>query len=348
MTPDSAPSSPTRLPFDAERLDRFIRSRLSGLQGDLHVDPIRGGQSNPTFFLHYRNRSLVLRKQPGGALLPSAHAVDREYRVMAALARTGLPVPPVLLYHADADVLDTPFYLMEKVPGRVFFANDLPDMAPETRRQIYQAMADTLATLHQVDWQAIGLADFGRPHGYFERQIRRWQKQWSMTEGADNPALDRLLEWLQAQPFEDDETTLTHGDYKLNNLLFHPVEPRVVAVLDWELSTLGHPLADLAFNTIVWHTLPHEYGGIRGLDLAALGIPDETEYLRQYYRLTGRDQPARQVQPRHLAFALMRMAVIFEGIAARARAGNAVADDAATIGAMATAMTQRGLEAADL
>ncbi|MFA5664256.1 phosphotransferase family protein [Castellaniella sp.] len=348
MPTDSATLPPAPPLLNTGRLDRFIRDHLPGLQGELQVDPIRGGQSNPTFFLNYGNRALVLRKQPGGPLLPSAHAVDREYRVMAALAHTDLPVPPVLLYHADTDILDTPFYLMEKVPGRVFFDNGLPGMAPDVRRQIYLAMADTLATLHQVDWQAVGLADFGRPQGYFERQIRRWQKQWSLTEGADNPAVDRLLEWLQAQPFDDDETTLTHGDFKLNNLLYHPTEPRVVAVLDWELSTLGHPLADLAFNTIVWHTLPTEYGGIRGLDLNALGIPQEAEYLQRYYDLTDRHQAGQQVRPSHRAFALMRLAVIFEGIAARARAGNAVADDAADIGALASAVARRGLEAAAL
>lgn len=346
MATSAAQTTPHSL--DASRLDTFIRSHLSGLRGALRIQPIHGGQSNPTFFLAYDNRELVLRKKPAGTLLPSAHAVDREYRVMAALAHSDVPVPPVLLYHATADVLDTPFYLMERVPGRVFFDNALPGMSPEMRQAIYRAMADTLATLHQVDWQALGLADFGRPTDYFPRQIRRWQKQWSLTEGAHNPAIDQLLDWLQKQPAQPEDTTLTHGDFKLNNLMFHPVEPRVVALLDWELSTLGHPLADVAFNTIVWHTLPGEYGGIRGLDLDALGIPQEAAYLRPYYEATGRTQPHQQVQPYHRAFALMRLAIIFEGIAARARAGNAVADNASSFGTLAHAMAQRGLEAAGL
>ena len=206
-------------------------------------------------------------------------------------------------------------------------------------------MAETQATLHAVDWRAAGLEGFGREGQYFQRQLRRWQQQWDLSRTRDNPAIDRLIAWLGAHLPGDDETTLTHGDYKLNNLLFHSGEPRVAAVLDWELSTLGHPLADVAFSTVAWRTLPAEYGGIRGLDLQALGIPGEAEYLAHYYRCAGRDDPARQARPFHWAFAFMRWAVIFEGIAARAQRGNAVSDNAAEVGALGLALARRGLEA---
>lgn len=331
--------------LDEPRLEAFLRERLPGLGGPMRLRKIGGGQSNPTFFVDFDNRHLVLRKKPGGEVLPSAHAVDREYRVMKALAPTELPVPPVVLYEEDAQVLGTPFYLMERVDGRVFTDNSLPGLAPAERRAIYLAMADTMATLHQVDWRAAGLEDFGRSGGYFERQMRRWKQQWELSRTRPNPAVDELIEWLAAHMPEGDETTIAHGDFKLNNLIFHPTEPRVVAVLDWELSTLGHPLADVAFNTCAWRTLPQEFGGIRGLDLAGLGIPSEGEYLAHYYRRAGREDPARQATPFHWAFAFMRWAVIFEGIAARAARGNAVADNAAEVGALAVSLAARGLEA---
>ncbi|SFN43117.1 phosphotransferase family protein [Variovorax sp. OV329] len=327
-----------------DRLEPFLHRQLPGLRGRMRIEAIGGGQSNPTYFLCFDNRRMVLRKKPAGDVLPSAHAVDREYRVMQALASTPLPVPPVVLYHAEPDIVGTPFYLMERVEGRVFQDSRLPGMSPDGRRAIYLAMADTLAMLHGVDWRAAGLGDFGREGGFFARQLRRWQQQWALSKTRENPAIDELLAWLGEHLPADDETTLTHGDFKLNNLLFHPTEPRVVAVLDWELSTLGHPLADVAFNTVAWRTLPSEFGGIRGLDLAALGIPSEHEYLAHYYRRAGRDA-ARQATPFHWAFALMRWAVMFEGIAARAARGNAVAENAAEVGQMARALAQRGLEA---
>lgn len=334
--------------MQTETLDAFLRQSIEGLSGPMRLQKIGGGQSNPTFFVSYDTRELVLRKKPDGDVLPSAHAVDREYRVMKALADTALPVPPVLLYHAEPDVVGTPFYVMERVPGRVFNDNAAPGIAPDERRAIYLAMADTMATLHSVDWQAAGLTGYGKPGGYFQRQLGRWQQQWMLSRIDPIPAIDQLLDWLGRHlPADDGETTIAHGDFKLNNLLFHPTEPRVVAVLDWELATLGHPLADVAFNTVAWRTLPGEYGGIRGLDLDALGIPGEHEYLAHYYRRTGRDDPARQATPFHWAFALMRWAVIFAGIAARAARGSATSDNAAEVGVLAVALAQRGLEAID-
>ncbi len=335
-------AAPTPAVFDTQRLEGFLRQNLPDLAGAMRLQRIGGGQSNPTFFVDFDNRRMVLRKKPDGEVLPSAHAVDREYRVMQALAKSELPVPPTVLYHAESDVIGTPFYLMDRVEGRVFADNALPDLAPAERRAIYLAMAETMALLHRVDWRSVGLADFGKPGQFFARQLRRWQQQWALSKTQENPAIDELIAWLGAHMPDDDETTLAHGDFKLNNLMFHPSEPRVVAVLDWELSTLGHPLADVAFNTVPWRTLPAEFGGIRGLDLQALGIPSEHEYLAHYYRCAARST---QATPFHWAFALMRWAVIFEGIASRARRGNAAAANAAEVGALSVAMARRGLEA---
>lgn len=313
----------------------------------MRVEAVGGGQSNPTFFLYFGERSLVLRKKPAGEVLQSAHAVDREYRVLKALALTRLPVPKVLLFCDDEKLLGTPFYVMERVEGHVFMENTLPGMQPWQRRATYLAMADTMAVLHTIDWRAAGLEGFSRESGYFERQLTRWKKQWELSRTRENKSVDDLIAWLEANIPKGDEVALTHGDFKLNNLMFHPGEPRVVAVLDWELSALGHPLADLAFNTVAWRTLPGEFGGIRGLDLTQLGIPGEHEYLAHYYRRTGRIDPANHARPFHWAFAFMRLAVIFEGITARALRGNAVAANAAEVGAISASLARRGVEATD-
>jgi len=329
--------------FDASRLDAFLREALPELTGPMRLARIGGGQSNPTFVVDYGDRALVLRKQPPGELLPSAHAVDREYRVLRALAATDVPVPPVRLFHAERDVVGTPFYVMDKVEGRVFATHALPGVAPDERRAMYASMARTLAALHRVDPVAVGLADYGRPGNYFARQIARWSKQWAASRTRDNPALDRLIAWLPAHIPEGDETGICHGDYRIGNLMFHPTEPRVVAVLDWELSTLGHPLADLGFNAMAWETRPDEYGGLRGLDLAGLGIPSLDDYVAIYLAASGRRDG---IAPFHVAFALFRFAVIFEGISARAVAGNAASDDAADAGKLGPAFARRAVEIA--
>lgn len=337
-------SPASRHEINADRLDAFLREQVKGLSGPMRLERIGGGQSNPTYFLHFDERSLVLRTKPAGPVLPSAHAIDREYRIMGALAATSLPVPPVVLYHAEADVLDTAFYLMEKVPGRVFNDASLPGMDAAERRAIYLAMADTMACLHRVDWRAAGLEGFGKTDGFFARQLRRWRQQWELSRQSDRPELDRLLNWLDTHLPSDDLTSIVHGDFKLNNLLFHPSEAKVVAVLDWELSTLGNPLADVAFNTIAWRTLPEEYGGILGLDWTTLGIPDENEYLHRYY---AQAHHAARASAFHWAFAFMRWSVIFEGIAARARNGNATSSNAAEVGELGSAFARRGLESID-
>lgn len=233
---------------------------------------------------------------------------------------------------------------MERLQGRVFANSELPGMEPDERRAIYLAMAQTMARLHQVDWRVIGLSDFGRQDGYFSRQIARWSKQWEMAKSAENKDIDRLMPWLRSNLPDETETSISHGDFRLGNLMFHPTQPHVIAVLDWELSTLGHPLADVAFNCMAWRTLPSEYGGIRGLDLPALGIPSEAEYLRHYYQSSGRHDG---VTAFHFAFALFRMAVIFQGIAARAASGNAVGDNAAAVGSLALAFARRAAEFMD-
>ena len=332
----------TAPPFDPERLRRYLTGELPGLAGDMAFAPIGGGQSNPTYRLDFPDRRLVLRKQPPGELLPSAHAVDREYRVQRALAGSGVPVPAMLLWCEDRDVVGTPFYVMAWLDGRVFHDSALPDLTPKDRAGVYDSMSATLAALHRIDWQAAGLADFGRHGGYFARQIRRWSQQYELSRTRDVPAIERLIDWLPVHLLDDDETAICHGDYRLGNLLLHPTEPRVIAVLDWELSTLGHPLADLAFNCILYHSTAAEYGGVLGLDLAGFGIPHEAAYLRGYYERTGRSDC---VTPWHLAFALFRFAVIFEGIADRAAKGNAAAGaQASAVAHLSEAFARRAVE----
>jgi aminoglycoside phosphotransferase (APT) family kinase protein len=329
--------------FSEPALDRYLRQHLPGLEGALAVERVAGGQSNPTYFLSYGNRALVLRKKPAGEVLPSAHAVDREYRVLTALAGTDVPVPQTLLFEDDTTVVGTPFYIMERLPGRVIHDNALPGLSPEERRQVYRSMAETLAKLHAVDWAAIGLEDFGRPHGYFPRTIARWTKQWRLSKTQDLPDVEWLIAWLPGHVPEDDTAAIVHGDFRLGNLMLHPTEPRVAGVLDWELSTLGHPLADLAHACMAWHSTPDEFGGLLGLDLDALGIPDEAAFVADYDRLAGHGL---RLQPFHHAFALFRFAVIFAGIAARAEAGNAAAENAAEVGQLAARFAARAVEVA--
>jgi aminoglycoside phosphotransferase (APT) family kinase protein len=328
--------------FDLKTLDAFLRRSVGGLVGPMRLARISGGQSNPTYFVDFDNRALVLRKQPSGTLLPSAHAVDREFRVMQALAASDVPVPAMVLFHAERDVVGTPFYLMERVEGRVFREYALPGVTAAQRQAMFRSMAEVLAHLHNVDWSAVGLADYGKPGNFFSRQVARWTRQWHASKTRDNPALERLIRWLPAHLPEGDETTICHGDFRMGNLIFHPTEPQVVAVLDWELSTLGHPLADVAFNCMAWRTLPSEYGGVRGLDHASLGIPSEAMYLADYHRVA---LPKSPLLPFHFAFALFRFAVIFEGIAARVAQGNAADENAADVAELGPAFAHRALEA---
>jgi aminoglycoside phosphotransferase (APT) family kinase protein len=329
--------------LETAKLDAFLRREIAGLEGRMTVEKIPGGQSNPTFFVSYDNRRLVLRKRPANAL-PSAHAVDREFRVMQALRDTAVPVPDALLYHDGEDIIGTAFFVMERLDGRVFSDCSLPGVTPGERGAMFLAMADTLADLHKVDWNAVGLADYGKPGNYYQRQIARWSRQWELSKRRDLPELTRLLAWLPANIPAGDTTAISHGDFRIGNLMFHPTEPRVVGVLDWELSTLGHPLADLAYSALAWRLLPTEYMGMRGADLEGLGIPTEAAYLQRYYDRMGSDA---RVEPFHYAFALFRLAVIFEGIAARAQAGQASSANAAEVGELSVDFARRAIEAID-
>lgn len=326
---------------------RFPTGRLATLIGDalgarlVEVRQMRGGQSNPTFLLVTDLGDYVLRKQPPGPILPSAHAVDREYRVLKALSGTDVPVPRALVFCGDRDVIGTPFYVMQRLVGRIFWQPTLPEVDRAGRTPIYLAMNETLAHLHAVDWQGIGLADYGKPGNYFQRQIARWSGQWEKSRTRDNPAIDRLAAWLPANIPAGDETTICHGDFRLDNMMFHPTEPRVIGILDWELATLGHPLADLAYNCICYVTAPSIYKGLVGCDLAELGIPDRAAYVRAYAAASGRDAA---LEPFHFAFSLFRLAVILEGVLARARAGNASSAEAETVGARGRALADRAWE----
>ncbi|MBV9077953.1 MAG: phosphotransferase family protein [Methylobacteriaceae bacterium] len=323
--------------FDPARLDELVGDRLGLAITDIRQ--MRGGQSNPTFLIVTTGGDFVLRKQPPGELLPSAHAVDREYRVLDALARTDVPVPKPVLFCDDRAVIGTPFYLMERLRGRIFWEPTLPELPREARSGIYEGMANALARLHQADWQALGLADFGRPGNYFARQIGRWSKQWEGSRTRDNPAIDRLAEWLPAHLPAGDDTAICHGDFRLDNMIFAADAPRVIGILDWELSTLGHPLADLAYNLIPYHVPPEAFRGMAGLDLGGLGIPSEAEYVALYRERTGRQDP---VTPFHIAFSLFRIAVILEGVLARAKQGNASSSEAHTHGDRATLLAEIG------
>lgn len=330
--------------FDAERLQRHLRQALPDLEGPMRLARIGGGQSNPTFFVDFDNRALVLRKQPPGELLPSAHAVDREYRVLRALADTDVPVPRTVLYCDDRTVVGTPFYVMDKLEGRVLSNYALPGIAPAERRAYYFAMAETLAHLHAVDLAAVGLTDYGRPGNFFQRQIARWTRQWEASRTREDANIERLIAWLPANLPPGDQTTIAHGDFRFGNLMFHPTEPRVIAVLDWELSTLGHPLADVAYNCMAWHTGADEFEGMQGIDLTAEGIPTQAEYVAHYQQAGGCAEPVTNF---HLAFSLFRFAVILEGIAARAKSGSAAAEDAVQVGAQAAGFARRAVALID-
>lgn len=331
-------------PFPIEPLAQYLRALGLADNDALTGVPLSGGQSNPTYRITTKDRSYVLRKKPPGQLLASAHAIDREYRVMRALQGSNVPVPRMLAYCEDTQIVGTPFYLMEFLDGRVLIDQSLPGMAPAGRGAIYREMNRVIAALHNVNYQALGLETFGKPGNYFARQIARWSRQCQESTLPVNEAMQKLMEWLPAHIPEGDETTLVHGDYRLDNLVFHPTEPRVIGVLDWELSTLGHPLADLSYQCMAWH-IPHAlWRGIAGLDLAALGIPSESEYVGWYAQATGRDPS--QHWDFYMAYNLFRMAAILHGIAQRAADGSAAADDAEKTGHKAGPLAEIGWQCA--
>ncbi len=320
-----------------QALQSWLGQHVQGAQGPMRLTRIHGGQSNPTFFVDFPECALVLRKQPDGPLLPSAHAVDREYRIQHALADSGLPVPRMRAFCEDKAVIGTPFYVMDKLEGRVMSSHALPEIEPAQRKAYWMAMAETLAKLHGLDWAALGLSDYGKPGNYFARQIARWSRQWASSRTREDAHIERLITWLPDHIPKGDDTRIAHGDFRLGNLMFHPTEPRVIAVLDWELSTLGHPLADAAYSAMAWHTPPASFDGLLGLDLDAHALPTQAAYLSHYHRCSQRSD---RVEPFHLAFSLFRFAVILEGVRARALSGNAAADNAGHVGEQSAVFAQ--------
>jgi aminoglycoside phosphotransferase (APT) family kinase protein len=336
--------------IDVAVLEAYLHAHLPGFAGPLAVEQFKGGQSNPTYKLVTPTASYVMRAKPGpvAKLLPSAHAVEREFRVMSALAATGVPVARMHLLCEDESVIGRAFYVMQFVEGRVLWDQSLPGMTREQRGAIYDEMNRVIATLHGVDPKAVGLADYGKPGNYFERQIGRWTKQYQASITEPIGAMDRLIEWLPAHipagARDESQVSIVHGDFRLDNLIFHPDEPRVLAVLDWELSTLGHPLADFSYHCMAWHIPPGAFRGIGGLDHEALGIPSEREYVRRYCERTGRGDPDALMADWnfYLAYNLFRIAAILQGIARRVVDGTAASAQARQAGAGARPLAELG------
>src|SRR5262249_11482947 len=319
--------------FDVARLEAFLASRLPDFKGPLSVRQFKGGQSNPTYLLETPARRYVLRRKPPGKLLPSAHAVDREFRVISALHAQGFPVAAPTLYCAEADVIGTPFYVMAHVEGRVIWEPHVPDAAPAERAAIFDAMNAALAQLHSFDPAAIRLADFGRGDNYVARQVERWSKQYRASETETIAEMEQLIGWLPAHLPPPVPARLVHGDYRLDNIILSPSQPKILAVLDWELSTLGDPLADLAYHLMQWDMPPSETGAgvgtLLGQDLARLGIPSRHDYVEAYVSRTGLD-PRPQL-PVYLAYNFFRLAAILQGIVGRVRDGTATSENAAAM-----------------
>jgi len=327
---------PAAQAFDQAALTEWLSKHLDGFAGPLTVTAFKGGQSNPTYQLQTPGRTYVMRTKPGpvAKLLPSAHAIEREFAVISALAGSDVPVPEMLCLCEDESVIGRAFYLMTFVRGRIYWEQSLPDLGSAERGALYDEMNRVLAALHTVDFAAVGLAGYGKPGNYFERQIARWSKQYIASITQPIEAMDQLMKWLPqhipAMARDPAMVSIVHGDYRMDNLVFHPTEPRVIAVLDWELSTLGHPLADFSYHCMAWHIPPGAFRGIGGLDLAALGIPSEQNYIRRYCERTGLVTPEQLAGDWsfYMAYNLFRMAAILQGIGKRIEAGTAASAQA--------------------
>lgn len=315
--------------FDVGRLDDYLSSNVDAYRGPLTVKQFRGGQSNPTYLLETPGANYVMRRKPPGKLLKSAHAVDREFRVISALHAANFPVPRPYLLCDDNEIVGTMFYVMEYVDGRIFWDLELPDCAPDERRAIYDNVNETIARLHNFDYRNIGLGDYGRPGNYFARQISRWSKQYLASEIDEVAAMKRLIEWLPEHIPDDDTNSVVHGDYRLDNLVIHPTEPRVIAVLDWELSTVGHPIGDFTYHLMAWQMPDIGIGatGLAAKDIESLGIPSEEDYVAAYCKRTGRRDGIAD-RDFYGAYNFFRIAAILQGIAGRVRDGTAASTHA--------------------
>jgi aminoglycoside phosphotransferase (APT) family kinase protein len=317
--------------FDEAALAQYLAGRLPGFDGPVQIRQFQGGQSNPTFHLSTEAGAYVLRKKPPGKLLPRAHEVEREHRVMSALADSDVPVPRMRLLCQDESVIGTSFFVMDYVPGRIFHDPALCSFTPEDRAAIYEDLARVLAALHRFDWRAAGLDGFGRPEGYMQRQVALWTRQWQAARAEDVPEMDMLAGWLlEHMPPDDEPACIAHGDYRLGNVLIHPTEPAVVAVLDWELATIGHPLADVGYTCLTYH-LPVDFSGTSGVageDLAGTGIPDEQAFVASYCRHAGRALP--ESLDVFVVFSMFRLASIVAGVYRRGLDGNAADSRAGT------------------
>jgi len=334
--------------FDVVALSAWLNKNLPDFCGPLTVESFKGGQSNPTYKLNTPTQSYVMRAKPGpvAKLLPSAHAIEREFAVMSGLQGTDVPVPRMYCLCEDESVIGRAFYVMEFMPGRILWDQTLPGMSTQERGAIYNEMNRVIAALHSVKFAERGLAAYGKPGNYFERQIGRWSKQYVASITQPIPEMDQLMDWLPqhipAMARAEHMVSIVHGDYRLDNLMFHPTEPRIVAVLDWELSTLGHPLADFSYHCMAWHIPPGAFRGIGGIDLASLGIPSEEEYIRLYCERTGLTTPdaLKADWNFYMAYNLFRIAAILQGIAKRAQMGTAASAQAVSSGAGAKPLAQ--------
>ncbi len=332
--------------IDEKVLGDYLQAQIKNFKGPVSLKKFSVGQSNPTYLVSAASGHYVLRRKPMGQLLKSAHAVDREFRVISALQNTAVPVPKPYHLCEDDRVIGSMFYLMEYVPGRIFWEPALPEVTPSDRTAIYDQMNRVLVALHSVDVEAAGLADFGRPGSYYERQLDRWVKQYRASETETIEAMEQLITWLQENTPEDDaRVSLVHGDFRLDNMIFHPREPRVLALLDWELSTLGHPYADLAYQCMQWRMPSDNPGlqGLGGLNRTSLGIPEEDEYVAQYCERMGIGVIPNW--PFYIAFCFFRMAAIVQGIKKRALEGTASSPQAKTMGEMARPLAEWGVTA---
>jgi aminoglycoside phosphotransferase (APT) family kinase protein len=313
--------------LDEARLIEWMEANVAGFAGPLFIEQFRGGQSNPTYKLITPNRAYVLRRKPSGPILRGAHAIEREAQVLIGLAKANFPVAQIHGLCVNESVIGTPFYVMDMVPGRIFWDATLSEIVPDERAAYFDAMNEVIAALHAVDYASVGLGEYGRPGNYFERQIGRWSKQYlEDTEAGRDPNMDRLLSWLPNHIPSGDDTSIVHGDFRIDNMIFHPHEPRVLAVLDWELSTLGHPLADFAYHAMMYHMPPDIVAGLAGADLAALNLPTEKDYVAAYCTRTGREKiPDYSF---YLAFNFFRLAAVFHGIKGRVIRGTAASSNA--------------------